>query len=173
MATGTGPAPGGCGTNGEKRGVAAMEERLFFEDFVPGRRFTSPEHEVTAESIVSFAREYDPQPFHTDPETAADSFFGAHVASGWQTSAVAMRLMVATLPIANGVIGAGAENLRWPMAVRPGDRLHLEIAVESARASASRPDIGIVGLAVKAINQNGEMAMELHPRLVVPLRGHA
>ena len=151
--------------------VIETPRQLILEDMTPGRTFVSSERVITAEDIVAFGRQFDPQVFHVDPEAAADSFFGAHVASGWHTTAFTMKLMVETLPIAGGVIGAGCEKISWPRPVCPGDRLHLVIEVETARASTSRPDIGIVGIKVTTLNQHGDAVQIMHPRIVVPLRG--
>ena len=93
------------------------------EDLEVGQRFTSPPYAVTAEAIIAFARQFDPQPFHTDPAAARDSFFGELVASGWHTAAITMRLLTdGALPLAGGAIGAGGE-IRWPAPTRPGDAL--------------------------------------------------
>jgi len=148
-------------------------EKLFFEDFEEGQVFRSGETEVSEEDIVAFARSFDPQSFHLDPEAAKDSFFGTHVASGWHTVAVAMRLMVEALPVSGGVIGGGAENVRWPRPVYPGDLLHVEIEVEGKRAMRSRKDIGLVNIKVTGIDQKGETVLVMQPRLIAPYRERA
>lgn len=143
---------------------------LYFEDMPPGRTFVSAEHVIDADEVIGFGRQFDPQPFHTDPDAASASFFQRHVASGWHTTALAMRLMVETMPIAHGVIGAGCKDISWSKPVFPGDRLHLRIIVDSSRTSFSRPDIAIVTIRVHALNQNGETVLEMVPALVVPVR---
>ncbi|MFN0263715.1 MaoC family dehydratase [Tepidamorphus sp. 3E244] len=148
------------------------QDLIYFEDMTPGRKFVSPERRITAEDIVAFGRQFDPQTFHIDPQAASDTFFKAHVASGWHTTAFSMRLMVEAMPIADGVIGAGCEMIRWPRPVFPGDVLHLEITVGEGRVSANRPEIGIVSITVLGINQNGETVLEMTPKLVVPVRAH-
>jgi acyl dehydratase len=156
------------------QGCEAMQDdqaALYFEDMQPGRTFVSPEHEIGADEIVAFGSQFDPQTFHIDPDAAPQSFFQRHVASGWHTTALAMRLMVETMPIAGGVIGAGCDEIRWPKPVCPGDRLHLKIVVERGRVSTSRPEIAIVTIRVHALNQNGETVLEMAPSLVVPARG--
>ena len=83
---------------------------LYLEDVVVGSEFVSDEVTVTAEDIVAFATQFDPQPFHLDPEAARSSFFGDLAASGWHTAAITMRLLVTGGPqIAGGTIGAGGE----------------------------------------------------------------
>lgn len=146
-----------------------MAEELYFEDLVPGRILIGPAREITAGEITRFGAEFDPQPFHTDPEAARGTFFGGLAASGWHTAALTMRLLVETVPIAGGLIGAGGE-IAWPRPTRPGDRLHLRCIVESATPSRSRPDRGMVVVRIETLNQHDQPAQILTARMVVPRR---
>src|SRR5712671_2033589 len=99
------------------------ERGLYLDDLLVGQRFTSATHAIDEVQIKSFAREYDPQPFHLDDAAATKSLFGGLVASGWHTAAVTMRLLVESgLPIAGGIVGASGE-VSWPRPTRPGDVL--------------------------------------------------
>src|SRR6202142_3930334 len=99
---------------------------LFFEDLWVGQRFASGTHRIDEEQIRAFAMQFDPQPFHLSAEAAKATFFGGLVASGWHTAAITMRLLVdGGLPIAGGLVGAGAE-IAWPVPVRSGAVLHVE-----------------------------------------------
>ena len=130
---------------------------LYLEDVKVGAEFTSGEVEVTAEEIIAFATQFDPQPFHLDPEAAKDSFFGGLAASGWHTAALSMRLLVTEGPqLAGGTIGAGGE-LAWPTPTRPGDRLHVTVTVESVTPSRSRPDRGSAILKVETLTSEGDV----------------
>src|SRR5437588_11403509 len=99
-----------------------MSER-YFEDLKPGDRFKSDSYSVSKEQIISFAREFDPQPFHLDAVVARQTMFKELIASGWHTAAITMRLFVQTLNFAEGAIGLGVAQLRWPNAVRPNGML--------------------------------------------------
>ena len=55
----------------------------YFEDFHIGDTFKLGPLTVTAEEIIAFAKQFDPQYFHIDPQRAKDSIFGGLVASGW------------------------------------------------------------------------------------------
>jgi acyl dehydratase len=135
-----------------------------------GQRFTSGSKLVTEEEVIRFAREYDPQPFHTDPEAAKTTFFQGLAASGWHTMAMSMRLMVdGGLPLAGGIVGAGGE-LSWPMPTRPGDTLTVESEILEIRPSRSRPDRGMVTARNETKNQRGEVVQVLVGKLVVPKR---
>ncbi|WP_436931075.1 MaoC family dehydratase [Halosimplex halobium] len=96
----------------------------YFEDVRVGDTGEHGSYEVTAAEITEFAERYDPQPFHTDPEAAADSPFGGLVASGWHTAAMTMRLLVDGHLSDGATRGAlGVDELRWRRPVRPGDEL--------------------------------------------------
>jgi acyl dehydratase len=145
--------------------------KLYLEDFSVGQVFRSGSRQITEAEIKAFAREYDPQPFHLDNETAKATMFGGLAASGWHTMALTMRLLVdGGAPIAGGIIGAGAEELRWPKPVRPGDVLTVESEVLEIRASRSRPTQGLMKMRSTTFNQNGEPVQVFTANLLVPRR---
>src|ERR1700759_3729382 len=118
----------------------SVPNELYFEDLHPGMSFPSlSNYKVTAEEIKEFAEQYDPQAFHLDEAAGESSFFKGLAASGCLTSAIVMRLGVASLHVAGGRIGAGVEEMRWTQAVRPGDSLRTEAEILNVRNSASRP----------------------------------
>jgi len=134
-----------------------VSEPLYLEDVFVGQRFVTGTQAVTAEAIKAYARDYDPQPFHTDEEAAKDSFFHGLAASGWHTAAITMRLQIDSGPkIAGGMIGASGE-ISWPRATRPGDELHVESEVMAIKPSKSRPERGFVTLKSETFNQKGEV----------------
>ena len=143
----------------------------YFEDLRVGQRFTSGSFTVTQDEIISFATQFDPQPFHTDPVAAEHSIFKGLVASGWHTAALTMRLFVTSdFNPANGFIGAGVEVLDWPTPVRPGDTLHVEGEVISLRESKTRPTQGVVVVRSHTLNQRGEIVQVLQPKMIVRKR---
>jgi acyl dehydratase len=143
---------------------------LYLEDLSPGQRFTAGPLTVTAEEIIAFARQYDPQPFHLDPEAAKAHLFGGLVASGWHTAALTMRLVTQALEgLAWGVVGGGGD-LQWPRPVRPGEALHLEVEVLEVTPSRSKPDRGTVLVRNTTRVGSGEPVFVFTPRLVVPRR---
>jgi acyl dehydratase len=142
----------------------------YFEDFSVGQKFASGRLTVDAVAIKSFAREYDPQPFHLDDEAARESLFGGLAASGWHTAALTMRLIVGSeFRPAGGILGFGGE-LAWLKPVRPDDELHVEAEILETRLSRSRPDQGIVSVRVATLNQHGDIVQTFTPALLVPLR---
>jgi len=141
---------------------------LYLEDMSVGRRFTSGEHAMDAEQIVSFARQFDPQPFHLDDAAAKGTLFGGLAASGWHTAAITMRLQVTTgLPVAGGIIGASGE-VSWPRPTRPTDVLHVVSEVMEVNPSRSKPDRGMVTVRSETLNQHGDVLQVSTVRIVVP-----
>lgn len=131
---------------------------LYLEDLHAGDRFGSDTIEVTKESIIAFAREFDPQPFHLDTRAAEQSIFEGLSASGWHTAAMSMKLFITgELKLAGGSVGLGVDELRWPRPVRPGDILRLETEILDTRASRSKPDRGIIRIRNVTTNQRGEV----------------
>ena len=148
-----------------------MAEEHYLEDFAVGQTFRSGSVTVNAAEIKAFAAQFDPQPFHLDEKAAASTFFGGLVASGWHTAALTMRLIVdSELKIAGGSIGAGAEELRWPRPVRPGDTLHAVSEVLDVRPSKSRPDQGIIKMRTQTFNQDDQLVMNFVANMLVPRR---
>jgi acyl dehydratase len=132
----------------------------YFEDYEPGATHDCGSVSVDQAEIVSFAKEFDPQPFHVDPEAAARGPYGGLIASGWQTAGLVMRQLVESYLSAEASLGSpGIDELRWPYPVRPGDTLRVRATVLEARRSLSKPDRGIVKTMVEAVNQDGRTVM--------------
>ena len=135
---------------------------LYFEDFPPGDVRESPARTVTREEMLAFAREFDPQPFHTDEEAAKKTIFSGLIASGWHTVAISMRLMWETYLVDTASLGSpGVDEVRWLKPVRPGDTLRARFTVVEAIPSRSKPDRGVVRSLSEVLNQHGEVVMTL------------
>jgi len=117
---------------------------------------------VSADEIVSFALQFDPQPFHIDAKAAASSHFGGLIASGWHVCALAMRMMCDDHVLESAGLGSpGAETIRWKQPLRAEDAITLEATVLEARRSKSRPDVGILRWHWDVKNQHGDSIAEL------------
>ncbi|MBG7622022.1 MaoC family dehydratase [Herbaspirillum sp. AP02] len=148
-----------------------MDTPKYLEDFQPGQVFRSPATlTVDAEAIKHFATQFDPQPFHLDDAAAQQTFFRGLAASGWHTAALTMRLLVDTLHIQGGIIGAGFDEFRWPRPTRPGDVLRLEAEVLGIKTSQSRPLQGFLNHRVTTYNQHDEAVLIMTGNLLVPRR---
>jgi acyl dehydratase len=146
-----------------------MKER-YYEDFKLGDIFQSDAFTVSAEAIVEFGQQFDPQMFHLDPKSAERTIVKGLIASGWHTAAVTMRLFVDTMNVPGGIIGLGVDQLRWPHPVRPGDELRLEIEIVEARLSKSRPGTGIIRIQNVTRNQRDEVVQAFSASAMVPTR---
>ncbi len=144
--------------------------KLYLEDLSVGDRFRSAEHALDVAQIQAFARQFDPQPFHTDEEAAKKTFFGGLAASGWHTAALTMKLLVESgIPLADGIIGSGGE-LQWPKPTRPSDVLHVVSEVVDIVPSRSKPGRAMVTMRCQTLNQRGDVLQHFTPRLVVHAR---
>ena len=137
-------------------GIAPRSKRLYLEDLFVGQRFTSPSHLIDAEQIKSFAAEFDPQAFHLSDEGAAGTIFATLAASGWHTAALTMRLLVESVPIANGLIGAELQ-LAWPKPTRPGMTIQVFSEIVEIVPSRSKPQMGIVTMRNETRAENGDV----------------
>ena len=139
-----------------------MSDLVHFEDVEVGQTQRFGRYEVTAEEIVGYARQFDPQPFHLDEEAGRRSQFGGLIASGWHTGAILMRMICDSSIAGHATNGAiGFDELKWLRPVRPGDVLSAETVVVEKVESRSRPDIGVVKVAGRVLNQTGEAVMSL------------
>ena len=151
--------------------VKGANSGRYLEDFAAGQVYGSRRITVERERIKSFAAEFDPQPFHLDEDSARRSIFGGLAASGWHTAALTMRLLVeGDFKPVGGIIGAGFDEFRWPLPVRPGDELHVESEVLEVRPSKSRPHQGLVKVRTTTKNQKDEVVQVSVGNLVVPRR---
>ena len=134
----------------------------FFDDFVVGEVIDLGSVDVTEAAILEFAEQYDPQPFHVDPDPAAESPFGGLIASGWHTCAMYMRLLCDGLLNRSSSQGAsGIEELRWLAPVRPGDRLRASYTVVDATRSATKPNRGTVTFLSEMMNQDDVVVLSM------------
>lgn len=134
----------------------------YLEDFAPGMEFEFGDRLVTAEEVVDFAREYDPQPFHLDEAAGKATHFGGLVASGWQTAGFMMRMLVDNMLSPETSLGSpGLDELRWLKPVRPGDRLRVRVRVLEVKRSRSRPEMGTIRQTTEVLNHKDEVVMSM------------
>jgi len=132
----------------------------YFDDYLPGASYDCGSFSVSEAEIISFATQFDPQPFHVDPVAAARGPFGGLIASGWHTAALVMRQIVDQYLPAGASLGSpGLDEIRWPGPVRPGDTVRVRATVVESRRSVSKPDRGIVKTMVEAANTDGATVM--------------
>jgi acyl dehydratase len=136
----------------------------YLEDFHPGEVIELGSRTVSAEEIIAFARQFDPQYFHVDPERAQASPYGGLIASGWHTAAIYMRLTVDGFVslFAEGMGSPGIDGIRWLKPVRPGDTLKGRVTIVDVIPSKSRVDRGTIKTLGELLNQKGEVVMQMN-----------
>ncbi|HQU69466.1 MAG TPA: MaoC family dehydratase [Albidovulum sp.] len=144
----------------------AVTGTLYLDDVKVGEVFRSREQSLDTEDVIAFAGRFDPQRFHLDDAAAKDTIFKGLAASGWHTAAITMRLLVESMPLADGLIGAGVE-ITWPRPTRPGDTLRAETTILDIRPSRSKPDQAMATLETLTYNQNGEIVQRMQSKNVL------
>jgi acyl dehydratase len=147
----------------------------YFEDYIPGAVFEFGEIRVDEAEMLEFARSFDPQAMHVDPEVAKRGRFGGLIASGWHTGAMMMRLLADNFLPKGGASFAspGIDELRWLHPVRPGDVLRIRVSVLEATLSRSKPDRGMVRTLIEVQNQDGNVVMSLKPMNIIARRSNS
>ena len=140
--------------------------RHYWEDMTVGAVIDLGTVTPTREAILDFARQFDPQVFHLDPEAAKHTFFQGLAASGWHTASISMLLVTQSIPLADGVIGGGMEELAWPQPTRPGDRLHVESEIVEIIPSQPKPNRAMLRVLCQTKNQRGEVLQRFRPKML-------
>ena len=139
-----------------------MSDLIYWEDVLIGQTHRFGRYEVTAEEIVEFARQFDPQPFHLDVDAAKQSIFGGLIASGWHTGAMFIRMINDHAIPRTATTGAiGFDDLKWLKPVRPGDILSVESRIMDKVDTPSRHGTGIVKIESRVLDQRDEAVMTL------------
>ncbi len=129
--------------------------KLYLDDLYVGQSWVSAPHRIDADQIKTFAAEFDPQPFHLSEEGAAGTLFGSLAASGWHTASITMRLLVESVPLADGLVGAEVQ-LAWPRPSRPGMTLQVFSEIVDIKPSRSKPNMAMVTMRNETRDQVGE-----------------
>ncbi|KPF45536.1 MaoC family dehydratase [Rhizobium sp. AAP43] len=146
-------------------------DKLHHEDFTEGRRFDLGPRTVTAEEIIAFAREFDPQPMHLSEEAGKASILGGLSASGWHTSSLFMRMMIDAYLLSTASEGApGIDVMQWRKPVLAGDTLSGHSTVHAVRPMRSRPHLGIATFDHELVNQRGETVLSARNSIMIRRR---
>lgn len=153
--------------------LPATDDR-YLEDYLVGSLHEFGDVLVDEAEVIAFAKAYDPQYFHTDPERAKQGPFHGLITSGWQTCAFLMRILVDHFIPGEASLGSpGVDAVRWANPVRPGDRLRARVMVIESRRSRSKPDRGIVECHCEVLNQDGLSVLTLKSVMLVLARDPA
>ena len=142
-----------------------MSDLLHWEDFHAGQVIELGERALSEDEIVAFGRQWDPQPFHTDPVAAVDGPFGGLVASGWHTASLWVRMFVDEVLSQSAALGGpGVEALRFHQPTRPDRQLRCRLVVHDTPASSKRPDRGTLLAEAQVLDDAGAIVMSFRFR---------
>ncbi|MFW6135807.1 MAG: MaoC/PaaZ C-terminal domain-containing protein [Chloroflexota bacterium] len=144
--------------------------RRYFEDITDGEQLHCQNVVLTRQEIITFARRFDPQPFHTDEDAATQSIFGGLIASSLHVLAACTRAVVDAQGDAAILSGVGMDEVHMYNPVRPGDTLHVEAWWTDLRPSQSRPDRGFAAIRCRVTNQDGALVVEYGYRYLLARR---
>lgn len=135
---------------------------LHYEDFPEGLVIPFGTYHLSKDEVIAYAREWDPQPFHLDEAAAKHSVLGGLAASGWQSSAILVRLAVEAYANKSAAMASnGMEEAKWLKPVYAGETLTGRATVLSRRVSAKRPDMGILKMKFELLNAEGDLKVEI------------
>jgi acyl dehydratase len=147
------------------------QNRRHYEDLAIGERIDLGQIKVTREMIFTYAREFDPFPFHLDEAAAKASLLGGLASSGWQTAALSLRMLGdAFLNHVASMGGLGFSNLKWIKPVMVDDTIGGTATITALRRSRHHPERGIATLDFDIRNQRGEPVMTLRLANLIELR---
>ena len=147
------------------------KDRRHFEDLRLGETIELGSTKVSKEMILSFAREFDPLPFHLDEKAAKASLLGGLASSGWQTGALSLRMLVDQfLSKIASAGGLGFTDLKWKAPVMVNDTIGGTATIAELRRSDSHPQWGIVKIDFDIRNQKNQQVMTLRLANLVDVR---
>ena len=130
--------------------------KRYYEDLETDVWRESSARRVSEAEIVAFAREYDPQYFHAQPDAARASRFGSVIASGIHVMAIWRQLDHEIAADIAWICGVAWEDVRWKVALRGGDSVRAQARCVDKRISARDPSRGVVKFEYRLLNQRDE-----------------
>ena len=138
------------------------DDLLHYEDFPEGLVIPLGTYHLSKDEVIAYARDWDPQPFHLDEEAAKQSVLGGLAASGWQSSAILVRLSVEGYANKSAAMASNSmEECRWLKPVYAGETLTGRATVLSRRVSSKRPEMGILKMRFELLNAEGELKVDI------------
>jgi len=146
----------------EWEGVGVAADILHYEDFPEGLVIPFGTYHLSKDEVIAYAREWDPQPMHLDEAAGRNSVLGGLAASGWQSSAILIRLAVEAYANKSAAMASsGMDEVKWLKPVHAGETLTGRATVLSRRVSSKRPEMGILRMKFELLNADGELKTEI------------
>lgn len=147
------------------------KDRRHFEDLAVGEVIDLGRTTVSKQMIITFAREFDPFPFHLDEDAAKASLLGGLASSGWQTGALSLKMLVDNfLSTIASCGGLGFRDLKWKTPVMVGDTIGGTVTIAELRRSSSHPQWGILTLDFDMRNQKDKPVLTMRLANLVECR---
>jgi acyl dehydratase len=146
----------------------------FFEDITVGDVYRHPlgRTVTTTDNLWFTLLTQNTAPIHVDHHYAAQTAFGKPLVDSTFTLALVTGQSVSDVS-QNVFANLGWDDVRLPHPVFEGDTIYSQSEVLETRASASRPDVGIVSVRTAGFNQDGVVVISFKRTVMVYKRGCA
>lgn len=152
--------------------MSQSQHHFTYDDFTVGSNLAIGSKVVTADEVIAFASEFDPQPFHLSEEAGKATILGGLAASGWHTCAMLMRMMADSFITKSDSQGSpGLEYVKWLKPVLAGDTISGDTTILEKRISRSNPALGIIRMNHKITNQHGVLVCEAQGSIFMRISG--
>ncbi len=141
--------------------------KKYYEDLFDGEYLHCQTVKITKEAILSFGKEFDPQPFHISEKKGKESIFKGLIASSLHTLSACTRVVVDALGDIIILSGVGMDEVKMTNPVRPGDILTVNAWWTNLKRSESKPDFGFGTVRCRVANQKNEPVVEYGYRYIV------
>jgi itaconyl-CoA hydratase len=144
----------------------------FFEDFEVGDVYRHPlgRTVTTTDNLWFSLLTQNTNPIHFDHHYAAQTEFGKPLVDSTFTIALVTGQSVTDVS-QNVLANLGWDDVRLPKPVFEGDTIYSQSEVLTTRASASRPNVGIVTVSTVGFNQDSAVVITFRRTLLVYKRG--
>ncbi|MEN3150830.1 MaoC/PaaZ C-terminal domain-containing protein [Neorhizobium sp. IRAMC:178] len=141
----------------------------YFDDFNVGDEKLTPRVTVTEGHILAYAGVAgDFSPIHMDNVYAQTTEFGGRIAHGLMGLSLTDGLKVQSATFRGGIALSWSWAFKQP--IRIGDTLQARIRIKETRPSRSKPEMGIIIMAIDLVNQRDEVVQTGEHGLMVPRR---
>ena len=131
---------------------------------------TAQTYVVEESQVIEFGKQWDPYPWHTDPASARQTFFGQLIAPGVMLDAVLIKLAHELSPRFpdDSIIGmVGADGIRYAQPARVNDELSANGVVVALEQSSSKPERAVLKIGWEVKRQDGEVVFTRTNALLV------
>lgn len=144
---------------------------MYFEEIELGSGYELEPVEIKKEQILSFAREYDYIPLHTDEAYAKATPFGGLIAPGVMSFMLVWTKFIDVNLFGTELIAGKSTKMEWLKPVYPGDTLLARAEITGKTRKSARS--GVIEVTVHVRNQHGVPVLSDVTEIVVKCRPSA